>query len=112
MSKIKLGSSYYELVFEDVVYINDKRVNGYINYEDGVIKVAATLPNVALEETLIHEILHGIETEYALELEEREIQLLSRGIISMIIDNKGLMEQIVKDIRRKIKKVEAKDDRE
>ena len=110
MKKVRIGGTFYELEFKDGLYVGDKKVSGYINYSDGQIRVDSNLPHVSLEETIVHEIIHGIETEYELDLEERDVKCLARGFINVMIDNEGLMAQILKDVRKKVKQhEEAKD---
>lgn len=60
---------------------------GETRYRHGTISLLAGLHPEARAQTLIHEILHIIETANGLSFEEHEIDSLATGIFSLLKDN-------------------------
>jgi hypothetical protein len=64
------------------------------------IRIKPDLPLDVEADTLIHEIIHGIDDSLLLQLRERQVHNLGMAIIAVLKDNKELMSylnEVVKD---------------
>jgi len=69
---------------------------GETNNRLGTISLLTGLYPDARAQTLLHEILHFIETTNGLDFEEYEIDSLATGIFSVLKDNPGFVETYIK----------------
>ena len=95
INKVKIGCLEYTVIETDEpLIINGKAdYNGIVNYETLTIKIKKDMAEQAKELVLWHEILHGIEKQYNLELgENREniIESFANGVYQLLQNNKGL----------------------
>lgn len=65
----------------------DPRLQGAINYQKATITIGADLAEGVKQETVLHEIVHGIEHEMQLELTEKQVGALSVGIWAFVQAN-------------------------
>lgn len=88
--KIKIGSMEYEVIKTDKpILLNDQACNGVIDYENLFIEISTNRATQKQEETLMHEVLHGIIHERNLILEDEEmiVEEISKGLYQVIKDN-------------------------
>lgn len=88
--KIKIGSMEYDVIKTDKPILLDGQVcNGIIDYENLFIEISTNRATQKQEETLMHEILHGIMHERNLILEDEEmvVEEISKGLYQVIKDN-------------------------
>ena len=87
--KVKIGQYYY-----NVEYVKNTGPNtsGYILYEKGIIRIKNTKTKEQQEETLIHEMIHGLIDYYMLgnylRDEEMFVSIISKGLHQLLKDNK------------------------
>ncbi|MER2061395.1 MAG: BC1881 family protein [Aerococcus urinaeequi] len=89
MDKVKIGYRTYDVQEVPVVDIHDT-LKGNINFVDQVIKVSDFMTDDDKRETLIHEVLHGVEEFMGLDIPEEHIKQLGRGLAMVIADNPGI----------------------
>lgn len=69
--------------------------NGEIVHSKQEIRVVASLgPDIA-RETLLHEVIHGIERATATDLSEEQVRAFSRGLYAVMRDNPKLVEWLM-----------------
>jgi hypothetical protein len=56
------------------------------------IELKADLPAGRLRETLLHEVIHAINSEYGIGLRERQVQALGTALVQVLRDNPALKE--------------------
>lgn len=91
--KVKIGSMEYDISLENEVIVGEGQVyNGLIIFDDLVIRLWSNRSAQRLEETFIHEVLHGIlrERDILIEDEEELVEMLGKGIYQFIIDNPNI----------------------
>lgn len=91
--KIKIGGLDYEVIEEHNLCAEDgtKRLNGHIVYDQCQIKVDSTLDRQVKNQTIWHEILHGILTHAGIEEQsETHIDVIAYGIVQVLRDNSEL----------------------
>lgn len=66
------------------------RLNGRCNTSDLVIKIDSSMEDQRILVTAVHELLHAIEDERGLDLEERDVNQLAFGITALLLDNPAL----------------------
>lgn len=91
INKVKIGHRTFKVVEVECVDKHES-LAGQINYYDSVIKIDSGLDKDHKKETLLHEIIHGVEDFMNLDLEENEVQQLGRGLMMVIKDNPRLLE--------------------
>lgn len=95
--KIKIGDLRYKIQFcNDIYSANDHRkLYGEIDYKTQVIKIDKTSTQERIKNTLLHEVIHGLNDGYVLDIEEKTIDLLATSLINLIIDNKKFFEYLL-----------------
>lgn len=90
-NKVRIGSVDYEVeLTKETLVCNGQEVFGYINYNHHTIKMNEDLTdNQGLEQTLLHEMLHGIirERNLTVENEELVVEGIALGLHQVIRDN-------------------------
>ncbi|PGC80277.1 ImmA/IrrE family metallo-endopeptidase [Bacillus toyonensis] len=91
MSLVKIGGVSYGL--EEVEGLaKEHQVLGHILYDDLKIKLDASMPQDRKEETLIHEITHGIFYEAGYEEQDEDmINRVGKVLYQVIKDNPNLL---------------------
>lgn len=75
-----LGRQYRLTIEPGPLYVDRDQVRGRINYTDHTIAIDADLAGV--EETLLHEVLHGVADGLELGFNEKTITRLTSGLFS------------------------------
>ena len=86
--QLKIGGHTYRIIFDQVSTAGTSQGHscGQLSRSKGTISINATLMQSEKEETLIHEILHGINSE----LNETLLDSLAQQIYGVLSDNKLL----------------------
>lgn len=88
--KIKIGSSIYNVILtKDKLEVDGNECFGYIDYNFHKIFLNEEIQDrQGLEQTFLHEILHGIFNEIGLQdKSEDEVDRISIGLLQVIRDN-------------------------
>jgi hypothetical protein len=111
---IRLGSTDYLITFfSDEL---EEHYYGRINYTKGTVQLNKNrLENQGGADTVLHEVLHGLITEYGIEnymagddandrhqSEEQVVRLLSHGLVTFMRDNPDLVRWITARVNRPI----------
>jgi hypothetical protein len=78
---------------------DNQAVNGYHDPEKQQIDIQENLPLEQQTETLTHEVLHALECAFDLDLEEREVKLLARGLMAFCKSNPLYVELLARVAR-------------
>lgn len=90
LDKIKIGWKEYEIKHtEPSCILVDDTVERYgeIDFENLVININSQVSKEEQKNTLIHEILHGIENMYGIELGEDKVDRLGNALYTVLKDN-------------------------
>lgn len=92
--KIKIGGIPYTLIRQrDLRAADGTKLNGCINCDEMAIYIEATLPPISAQQTLLHEIIHGILIQGGIkEHSEAMVEILAYGILSVLMSNRSLTE--------------------
>ena len=96
MKSVKIGWKEYEIVEAEIntAMIEDpKECYGEIDYNKCKIYLNANYDEKIKQETLLHEILHGITDMYDLDMSENFVTRLSNALFTAIKDNNILINQ-------------------
>jgi hypothetical protein len=93
IDKVKIGNQTYEIIEVECV---DKHSSlaGQIKFYDSIIRIDKGLSTEQKQETIIHEVLHGIEYFMGMDLEEDVIKQFGRGLTMVFKDNPRLLEYL------------------
>jgi hypothetical protein len=87
---IKIGDLNYIIEFSEPKY--DKNLKDAWAYiKDTRIVILKDIPDNIKLEALIHEVIHGIESEYGIQLSEKEVKALSKGLYNFLLDIKWFL---------------------
>ena len=92
---ITIGNNKYNIQFENKVIENGEMLYGRICYLNNLIRITREMPEERHNETLLHEILHGISDEYDLGLKEKEVVSLAKIFYEFYNINKVSFEDII-----------------
>jgi len=86
---IRIGCLDFELCLVDDLHDkeNHERLGGSISYEELIISIHKTLCTEKRWQVCIHEIVHGLLTACEIELEEKQVNLLSSHLAMFLRDN-------------------------
>ena len=84
--KIKILSHQYDVEIVDKVYLGPTYY-GNILYKQALIEIRDDLSYQQTKETLLHEVLHGIDDCMSIDLTEDQISGISQGLMSVFVDN-------------------------
>ncbi|PHV72176.1 hypothetical protein CS063_01495 [Sporanaerobium hydrogeniformans] len=90
IDKVKIGWKTYKVESvepKQTLFIEGKECYGTIDYDKQQIDLSTTNSNALNEVTLIHEVLHGIEDMYYLDLGEETVKRLAEAIYTVLKDN-------------------------
>lgn len=90
MNQVKIGYLVYQIVEVDCVNKFEPR-KGEIDYFQRQIRIDKDLTSQDKKETLIHEIIHGIDDFMGIELDESQVRKLGAGLAMVFEDNSELM---------------------
>lgn len=90
IEKVKIGCFTYEVVSVDIVNkFNPSK--GEIDYIKKIIKLDETMTESDRRETILHEVIHGIDHFLEIELEEEQVRKIGRGLAMVLLDNPNLL---------------------
>lgn len=92
MEKIKIGCFEYSIKEVNSVNKYEPR-KGEIDFFERTIKIDGDMNDLDKNETLIHEIVHGIDEFMAVGLEEEQIKKLGHGLAMVLLDNPELLKR-------------------
>lgn len=90
IDKVKIGWKEYGVKLvetQQTLKSGAKECYGEIFYDEKVIHINKSYDVEQQEETLIHEVLHGIEEMYSLELGEETVTRLAQAMYTVLKDN-------------------------
>lgn len=90
IDKVKIGWKEYEvklLESQQKLKDNARECYGEILFDEKVIHINKNYDVEQQKATLIHEVLHGIEDMYSLELGEEVVTRLAQAIYTVLKDN-------------------------
>ena len=88
IENIKLFYKNYKVqYFNEIRNDEDVKLAGQINYQTSIIKINNTLDEIEQKLTLLHEIVHGIDEKMNIGLEEKQVDNIANGLITVLIDN-------------------------
>lgn len=93
LKRLKVGSSVYSVEMKSPIDVAESYC-GFIHYNKRKILLDKSLHGAELAETLMHEVVHGIDREIRLHLDEDSADRLARMMIQVIQDNPKLVEII------------------
>lgn len=79
----------------------DGELHGRIRHESQQVYVLETLSLEQEQDTLLHEVFHGIEAAMGLDLEEDEILRLATGLLAVIKDNPTFVRYLAAKVPQK-----------
>lgn len=88
-STIKIGSIIYDIEIENVKYkgLTEDNPWGKIEFSECKIYLNGTLADQKIPEVFFHEVLHGIEHHFCMDLKEVDIDRLAHGLTEVLNDN-------------------------
>ena len=95
-TKLKIGYKTFDVVYQPKVFLDNEEVSGYIDFDDGKICIKDELPLDSKNQTLLHEIFHGIENVFNIQLTEEQIDALATGFLTVAKDNNKFIQKILK----------------
>lgn len=88
---VRIGSCFYDVKFVDKeLVLNHQECYALIDYNNHVIQISNKLGDIQQQEkSFLHELLHGIVQDRALEIEDEEfiVDELAKGLHQIILDN-------------------------
>ena len=91
MKKIKILNKIYKIKYTDEdVFVHGEKAFGKLNKVQNTITINTNTTKEEIKETLLHEILHALYSEFSLiggDNEEKIVTLLARGLRTICIDN-------------------------
>jgi hypothetical protein len=93
INEVKIGNQTYNIFEVECVDKHDA-LAGQIRYLESVIRIQNEMPLDLKQETILHEVIHGIENFFDLDLEERQVKMLGRGLTMVFKDNPQLLEYL------------------
>ncbi|AFV05815.1 MULTISPECIES: hypothetical protein [unclassified Dehalobacter] len=93
MDKVRIGGTEYDIkIVAGPLLVNSRECKGKISYDLALIEMLESIGDQAKEETLWHEILHGIVRDRNLSLDDEEevVETFARGLHALVKDNKLL----------------------
>jgi len=97
IKKSKILGSYYDVEYvEDLRDPDDgHRISGRIIEADKLIKIEKSLGLQNKLQTLMHEDIHGLCWEYAVDDPEKYVRVFSSGLFALIVDNPEFIKKIL-----------------
>lgn len=89
LDQVKIGHNHYTLKEVPVVNVTGS-LKGEIDYIDRTIKIAEFITDDDKRETLIHEIVHGIDEFMGIDLNEEQVVKIGKGLAMVMTDNPKL----------------------
>ena len=83
---IRIVGHTYTVQVEPSEHFNSQYM-GQINHQELTIRVGTHIPPEQQRETLLHEVIHGVDVAMRLNLSEEDTSRLSRGLHAALRDN-------------------------
>ena len=90
MDKIKIGYKIYEVEEVEpnsILMASSDECYGQIHYHDKKIYLNSKYDEDQKKSTLIHEVIHGLDEMYVIELDESQVEKLGIAITILLKDN-------------------------
>lgn len=92
IDKIKIFYRNFKINYlNEIRNDEDTKLQGQINYQTSEIKILNTINIEEQKATLLHEIIHGIDQVMNLDLDEKQVDNLSHGLMTILIDNQDFL---------------------
>jgi len=87
--KVKIGGIIYDIEIKNCNnnILTEDKLWGNIDFGEGKIYLNGGIEKQILEQVFFHEVLHGIEHDYCLNLKDTDIDRISHGITAFLKDN-------------------------
>lgn len=98
IKKSKILGSYYDVEYVENLRDEDDghKISGRIIETEHKIKIEKTLDYQNKLQTLLHEDIHGLCWEYAVDDPEKYVRIFSSGLFALIVDNPDFIKKILK----------------
>ena len=94
---LKVGPWVYTVkIVDDLKDDDDRPCHGAVDHETLEIQLEKGMKGQRLLMTLLHEILHILDDQRGLELEEKGVCALEDGLTSVVLDNLKIVQGLVK----------------
>lgn len=92
--KVKIGPIVYDVVIEKFNHnsLTEDKLWGHIEHDECKIYVNGNVESQTLDVILFHEVLHGFERTYGLNLKENDVIRISHAIVDFLKENNLLKE--------------------
>lgn len=100
--KIKVGPYLYNIHEVDGQWSEDHEAHGKCNTQTHNIWINTTYDSAHVLDTLLHELLHALWSQYNLKDKEEEEDVVTRlatGLVQLLLDNKHLLKFIKESLR-------------
>jgi hypothetical protein len=95
--EVKIGAHIFSVSYSTPI-IQDggfERLNGYIDHHAATIQVDNSRVESKIAETLLHEIIHGIEIDRRLDMSEHQVDQVAAGLMGVCADSPLVMVAIL-----------------
>lgn len=93
MEKVYLGPYEYNVEFVECPMSKSREeVIGHIDYEKQIILIGNTQSVLVQRQTLMHEIVHALDYQYKLRLDEDGVDCIASGITEALLRNPWIAE--------------------
>lgn len=106
LTEIRIGNMNYKITEEEKPILNNQVCRGYIDYEEHKIVIdSKNQDRQNLIVTLLHEIVHGMLFENELHdlNTEENVEVISKALYQLLLDNTDLFKEETKEIIGKLK---------
>ena len=103
---MRIGYHDYSLRFVDAIDGIDTSTVARVKFHSGRIKIQRNLPPAEFLNSLLHEVLHVVNGQHKLDLEEEEICTLAAGLTQFLRDNFPIVSYVI-DLIGKVEKLEV-----
>ena len=86
-NEVKIGWKKYKVALANEALNSGETLYGQIDYDRQTITLRQSNTEEQNEETLIHEVLHGISDMYGMEMTEEFVAKLSNAVYTFLKDN-------------------------
>jgi Zn-dependent peptidase ImmA (M78 family) len=96
--EIKIGWKKYtvvELDIDDSLIVGGDACYGKIDYVSSIIYLNSANTPSQSKSTLLHEVIHGVEDMYGVELSEEQVTTVANGLYAFMLDNKDLVRDLI-----------------
>ena len=90
---IKIGGTLYE-VLDDTLPLLREGLAGKCLRDKCEIRINTEHDHQAVQDTLLHEVLHSLSYAYDLELTESQVVRLTSGLTALMLDNPDFIEYL------------------